>query len=529
MPKGQGFPGSTKDSRVQGVYKASLNGTQAFDPYYYGYDGGMNNFMENGDTTISFYNTMSSPYPGNGGWMDFNKAFADGTFPVNQALSGEFKPVAVTAKTETSYDASGNAVTSGVTYTKWEIAYDSTTGYPTTLTETYMDASTDTATGKGVVTYTADSVHTAVNNYYQTERKNYYHDGSDFVLSSKTTRAKSGTWSPTAWDTTNTVTCYGSDGTTLSVDCYMENRAAKIVRTEVLSDTTGSETSEYYDASGDMFRREVTATTYDDVYLKHKATETYSEYESTTDTPLPLTYKVDYSYTDGQQTGRTRYTVTNGTATVLNTSTWTRDAQGRSIDFLMKDASGDATAHLVYTTADDGWVSSIRQYAYTANVQDTTPSCFWNSNYNLDYNYERDTAGNMTRTVIDYCASSYDASTDITTRTYVDTGSGKSVVVYNDMGLQTSYKGYSYTGTTPTLTSQTTYEYDSNGNRTKAQYYDVSGGTATAGYYMTYSYDTNLFQVSTKRYGSDGTLKDSNWADCTTGSACYSTTSYTYK
>ena len=128
----------TKDSYVNGIYKTSATGSQAFDSNYWGWHdsdfvmdedqdqniyGNANfyYFLENDNKTISYMRGIDVPFPWIGGDdRELAKVpFADGSFAGTATETGWYRPIKVTeAAPYTILDNNGN-IAAGVSYPKF--------------------------------------------------------------------------------------------------------------------------------------------------------------------------------------------------------------------------------------------------------------------------------------------------------------------------------------------------------------------------------------------------------------------------
>ena len=503
-------------SRLKGINKITLEGTQAFDANYFGFDGGTEYFLENGNKNRNHYMTVDDPEPTRTTSVYYSGPFADGTFPDQNAYTGAPYTVPVTDRTKTTYDKDGSVVTSGQTYTKWEVSYNSDTGYPSTYTKTPWDAETN-AKQSG-----ADTTVYNFTPWPEYPYKDYYESSytvTDYSDDVTTAYRYTPTSSYTYPDFGYTENCYSDNFTTPGDNCGFSNNAVKIVYSSVYSGLNRTRTYSYYNTSDQEFKRSVYEYVYSNLALLHLSTYVYKSYDVNTNTgELTWDYQIDRTYTNNLLKSQTDYTAEN---TPGDAYTYGRDAQGRETDYLRKDSDGNTEWHKVYTFDSTGWKSSIREYSYTGGVQNDTPEC--DGSYEArDYSYARASSGIVTKTDINYCDGN----------TYQTDPYEKYITTYNSNGLQTSYEEYSYSSSTYTLTYKRTYEYDTNGNKTRSQYYTVSSGTATPSYHYIYEYDSGLFNVTQKPYDADGDLSTRPWvtnSKCTAGDECYTTTNYTYK
>lgn len=529
-----------QNSRVDGIIKVEIQGSQAFDSNYWGYDNSPNIFLEDNNETLSYYETFDDPDPGNDNMGTFNDAFADGTFPENRAMTGTVRPVEVTALREDSYTATGNK--SGDWYETWTISYNSSTGYPSSMSQIWYDPNTDEKgdPGSGNVaeyayTFATDS-YEANNDYFQSSRSWKDYNG-DLLGIEKTVKTGIVNFDKPDIDGSNTRTCYDADETTMTtsrcggnwdasdeVDSYLADVGtyAKFYKTYVLSGSTLTETLKFYDASNvEMDGRVVVTTRYADLKNWRLAAKTAAQYDVASDGTTTETKKVEYTYTNGYYTTRKRYS--NETLDTTATVTW--DAQGRMKSFVSKNASDETVFSIDYTFDSVGRQTSQTWYLYTSGVKNSTPACAYGDQAAQSRSYSRDSSGNTTITWTYDCSSG----------SYDEDGLYQKEYIYSATGLVTSYVIYDLSSGSAVLYSKETYTYDTNGNRTKKQYYSVTSGTATENGYETYAYDSHKFKVTTKKYDADGDLSTdptnttSKCSALSSTSECYSTLTYTYK
>jgi len=544
-----------KESYVKGVYKVSLTGTKDFDHYYWGWrDSGYLDdtdydfnlyanqdhfyFLENSNKTISFMKAIDNPmYPGYAG-NSYNlskRAFADGSFAGKEATTGSYLPIRATTGIWQDVDHNGTLASTSYSQSpqKYTIEYDENSGYPIKRIYTLMDptnvntpfsGSVISCGGKTITGYSWTQTFSKRigSSFTSLDRDGHTVTNGAGIAQCSHKRTWSGTETLTIQNYTETKANYDADGTTLLAwQSTLEgvSGAAKYVRTVVLSGNIITETKKWFDVSEIEFLRTEDISTFSNILLYHRSALNSKIY-SVSSGATTLTSQTDYTYANGLEVSKTYFTVTSGIATVSDTSTTSRDTQGREKSTVLKDASGDTYAETESTFDTNGRRTKYREYRYVNDVK--TPACttyFNSSGWNWDISYNTDESGLMTYTATGYCNSSSG-----TPGIYQESPYYKMGRTYNSMGLLTAKKSYfdSDGDGTFTLTSQQEWTYDTNGALIKTQYYIVPGGVATKVYHTAYEYDENLFRTAEKNYDEDGELsKCSSTTECTTGKATY--------
>jgi hypothetical protein len=427
----------TKDSYVNGIYKTSATGSQAFDSNYWGWHdsdfvmdedqdqniyGNANfyYFLENDNKTISYMKGIDVPFPWSGGDdRELAKVpFADGSFAGTATETGWYRPIKVTeAAPYTILDNNGN-IAAGVSYPKFSFTYDPVTGYPTGGTGVYWDPSTDAP-----VTVSAPGMFQCPNGPIGTQQEYFFTTTSNFYFFNYffggfTTKDASGdslcTWSlnfegnhtfengSRTVNETQTKAWYAGDGTTLisdpSTDIEGVTGAAKWIMTRSLTGTVWTDTVKWYDASGDEMRRNITTVTYASTAQPQASSSTFEEYDVSGDVAT-LTSKQEKTHTRGFETGRVDYAVVGGTATVDSLHTVTADSQGRAVFWRATNVAGETIYESEFSFDANGRSTGIREYTVSNGTR--IPVC--NLNRNWDFSYATDTSGNMEVYLESYC------------------------------------------------------------------------------------------------------------------------------
>ena len=568
----------TKDSFVNGVYKVSATGSQAFDPYYWGWhdsgyvtdedldqnvygDASFYYFLENDNKTISYMKAIDVPFPWSGDDRELAKVpFADGSFAGTASDTGWYRPLKVTAASPYKMAAFDGNPSTLIGYPKYTFTYDPLTGYPTGGTAVFheYDPTTDTEspvtdTSKGAFSCPnglqgtqAEYAFTTTSNFYFL---NYYYSGHTFKDPSGDTLCS---WSINyegshtidsgvrTVNQTHTQAWYASDGTTLisgdpTSDTFQiegVGGAAKWVMTRSLSGMVWTDTVKWYDASGDEMRRNVTTTTYVSVAQPQASSLTYEEYDVSNDVAT-LTSKVEQTFTRGFETGRTDYSISGGVATVNEIHTATLDSQGRIVLWRTTDASGVTSYEYEYSFDANGRISGVREY----NVSGGTRSIACVYGRNWDFTYGTDSSGNMQVTLEAYCNPPSGGAGVYQAIPYF-----RMINTHNSFGqriLEQQYTNSDPVTANWVMIHQESWEYDTNGARTRNDKYeyDATADSFVQSSYETYEYDTNLYMTTTKKYDREGDLNfapdNASWSALKCSSnptlGCWIIREYTYE
>ena len=538
------------DSRLNGVYTIILESTRALDGFYYGYDASPDTLLsgnsgldfsdyilENNNKNLVIYLTLNEPSPEKQVSVisPVYIPFADGVFPEYRADRFTSRPVLVSARSIKSYDSVNNEY-QGTPNLNWVVQYDAQ-GFPQQWDQTCVNASSgQLSTGCDFgLTNSGENLNVAQKTVTfgidPRSYTDYYVTGYLFrdVSSNKLAQLKVSR-SGSEDNHTFVSVCYAPDGTTLSTGyCDLSdttvNSAAKTVETFVLSDSNSTvggkqlqKIKKYYTTSDIEFYR--LTKTYS--YLSERTYQVtgYTESKYTVDSSGTVTVvksnRSTYTNSFLSETKSDMYSA--GTLTSSITYQYQRDAQGRIIDYLVKDADGNSVLHADYTFDSDGWLSRKRSYDFSGTIQNETPIC----GENFDYSYSKDIYGNMSKTVTNYCDGN----------TYQTVPHEILTKIYNIKGLLTSDKKYDISGTTAYISYRVDYEYDDQGFNTKIQYYEGVGSAMQAASYKTRERDDFLYLTTEKIYNSSGELITNSsdaTSDCQADSSCYSVITYTYE
>jgi hypothetical protein len=511
------------NTHLEGIQKLSLNGTQAFDANYYGFDdgfdsGGDGTFLENGNQTLSFLYVVDSPSPINPlGQITANAPFADGSYPDQFAYTGIMYTVPITRSTVTAYDSAGQEIKAGVTYTREEVTDNSETGYPETAVQKQWDSSSDAqVVGSNTDTYTFSTINAGPHRNYYTATMTR-RDASNNIVFMRT-HTPLADKSPFESGYGYTDACYSDNGESLATTCGLGLNVAKITYRREDAGIISTRTTQYYDVNEKEVYRYVDTRTFASPARNHYTTRTIRNWNIDPATgEMTWNSGRDYTYDGAFVSSQTEYATES---TVDWVDSYERDAQGREIGYRRKNAAGDSIWQKVYTTDSANRIAGIREYRFDEGFRNITPDCTKGSA--IDYSWERGTDSSTTKTTLSYCDGGK----------YHPEPKSKGVIVYNAYGRETSYESYTIPSTgSYTLTYKQTRSYDTNGNLSKVQYYDVNAtGEATAAGWVEYQYDHRKFLITTKTYDADGDLWDSSAAQkCTAGTVCFRTTSYTYR
>jgi len=537
------------EDRLRGVNTLVLESTGTFDDYYYGYDASSdaildsNSGLEKSDFTLSNENAdlsifwiLDTPSPKEKLVLTAPvfPPFSDGQFPDQRADPFIIRAVPVSTRIVQQYDGK-NTEYKVNPFIKWQVDYD-TDGLPTSWQLQCIDPSVETL----VVGCDFDLIENEVgivaqiNVSYESDPRTY----SDNYLSSYTFFNASGSVVgqkkiARSGDENNhslTESCLKADGSTLTTDyCYLSDglvsSAARAIETTVLATSDSSPggvqiqiNKIYYDQTDAAFYRLEKLSTYENNTTRQITQADIRQYSVDQSGAKTLEKHEILSYTKGFLTKRTTAQYSLGPQADSSSDTYQRDDQGRITDYLLKDASGDSVLHTVFTFNDDGQIARKRSYDYTNSVQNDTPVC----GENLDYEFSKDFSGNTVKIITNYCNGA----------TYQAVPFEIVSLTYDSKGLLTSRKVYKFSGTTSYISERVDYEYDDYGFNTKIQYYEGVGNAMMAAGYTVRQSDDYLFLTTEKNYNSDGNLVTSatnSTSLCTASSLCYSATTYTYQ
>lgn len=540
----------TRESRVNGISELILESTQPLDEYYYGYDASPETllsgipgleksdyFLDNDNKDLSIYLVLDEPSPDTNIELTIPVyiPFADGFFPSHKADFFVARVQPVSLRTIRNYD-SNDAEIPESPYIKWTIQYNSS-DIPNQWDQDCTDPSTDTLTSGcdyGLSDTEENSAVARKRVIFATDTRTYsdyyangyiYYDTTGDVLAQlQVSRAGD------EYDHTFTSTCFSADGTSLTTSyCGLSdslvNSAAKTIETFVLSSLDTSPDArqyqivkKYYDTSNDEFYRWTKVYTYlnEDTFQPVSLLESVYSIDPSGDL-TPIEEKT-YSYSNSFLTKKVSNLYNEEELVSSMTYEYGRDAQGRINDYLVKDASGDSVLHAEYSFDTDGWLKRVRSYDFTNAVENETPVC----GENYDFDYSKDVYGYTTKTITNYCNDT----------TYQTTPYEIVSNTYDSKGMLTSYKLYKISGSNAYVSSRIDYEYDDQGFNTKIQHYEGEGSSMQAASYQTRERDDHLFLTVEKNYNTDGDLitdlADAT-SDCQSGENCYSVISYTYR
>ena len=277
-------------------------------------------------------------------------------------------------------------------------------------------------------------------------------------------------------------------------------------------------TRRYYNIENQEFYRIETNASYKDHKSRQLTLWNQSEYSVDAEQSLILIKQTKSVFTNGFLTQKTIDQYLNEQLSNSIVLTYARDAQGRITDLIKKNESENPLLHVTYIFDDSGRLTRLRSYDYTSGIQNNTPIC----EENLDYEYAKDLAGNVSKTITSYCnGSSYQ-----TVPFQIEN------LTFNSMGLLTSKKQYNFSGSSSYISFREDYQYDDEGFMNKIQYYEGSGSSMQTAAYTIRERDENLFTTSEKSYNSLGksiTSVDNTSSTCNTKSYCYSMVEYEYE
>ncbi|MDH5560680.1 MAG: hypothetical protein OEY59_07475 [Deltaproteobacteria bacterium] len=516
-------------TRVNGVYKLSLNGSQAFSADYWNWNYPtpfLNNdpswiypapFLENNDETISVIKIMSDPLPENSHQFTANQPFADGVFPTKQASTGIIRPIPLSARTIQTYNTSGDEITNAYPPT-YNVYYDNMTGKLDKTVETVFDA-------------TGGHLSLMIKTFLEDPREysDYYLSGfsyrtgiNDDFIGSTTTLIEA---DATGGNYKETYTYRNFDATGALGDFSMNsfgtengfNIAKKItIKThfteasgDIPANTIIEETLKYTSGDVPVFK-EMATYSYQDFPLRKLSGYQFSSYNVTGDT-LTLTTLQEKDYTDGFETTERVYSISNGVSLLTSTKEYARDTQGRISGLEIKNDQGIPLYREIYTFDSSNRTDTVRSHDVDASTD--LNSC--NATKNIDYIYE--TIPTATQDFKRISKIYYACKAD-NSAINADQPLSKGSITYNEMGLPTLVQTFTWFAGNYVLNTQTGVEYNSTGAKTKLQNYSVTSGIATPSSYTLYEYDTRHFLTSTKNYDASGDF-----------SSNFDVTTYTYK